>query len=342
MDGKVPLIDLHRHLEGCVRPSTIIELGLQRDLPLPAWSVEELRPYVQVAGPVPGVMAFIAKFDLMQLCMTDYDAIRRITRECVEDACAEGLDYLELRFSPVFMAEKHDLDLDGVVEAVCDGLQDAVRVHPIRANLIGIMSRTYGPERCWEELEAVLRGRDRGVIAVDLAGDEIAYPGQLFTRHFQRARESGMRITVHAGEPTSAAQVRQAIVELGAERIGHGIRAVDDPAVMDLVAREGVGLENCLSTNVQCGLVSSYAEHPLPVFLRRGLLVTLNTDCTTISGSDLKSEYRLAEEELALSEEELNQLRLNAGRVAFLTDEERADLMRGTSAGDLGGAADPV
>ena len=191
-------------------------------------------------------------------------------------------------------------------------------------------------------MEAVLRGRDRGVVAVDLAGDEIAYPGRLFTRHFQQARESGMRITVHAGESTSAAQVKQAIVELGAERIGHGIRAVDDPAVMDLVARAGVGLENCLSTNVQCGLVSSFAEHPLPVFLRRGLSVTLNTDCTTISGSDLNSEYRLAAEELVLSEEELNLLRLNAVRVAFLTDEERADLTRKMFVGDLGGVADPA
>jgi adenosine deaminase len=330
MDNEYPLIDLHRHLEGCIRPETILDLGVQHRLPLPFWSVDKLLPCVQVSSPVPSVMAFIAKFDLMQLAMATYDAVRRITFECIEDACEEGLDYLELRFSPVFMAEKHNLDLDGVVEAVCDGLDEALRVLPIRAKLIGIMSRTYGPDRCWDELGAVLRGRDRGIVAVDLAGDEIGFPGRLFTKHFQHAREAGMRITVHAGEPTSAAHVMQAILELGAERIGHGVRAVDDAHVMDLIEREGVGLEDCLSSNIQTGVVRSFREHPLPVFLRRGLFVTLNTDSTVICGSDLPGEYRLAEEELALSAEELDRLKMNALRVAFLSHQERTELLLGT------------
>jgi len=329
MSNSYPLIDLHRHLEGCVRIETLIELGLEHRLALPAWSVEELRPYVQVDNPVPDVMTYIAKFELMQLCMVSYDAIRRITYECIDDACSEGLDYLELRFSPVFMAEKHDLDLDGVVEAVCDGLDEALQVLPMRAKLIGIMSRTYGPDSCWQELEAAIRGRDRGVVAVDVAGDEIRYPGELFARHFQRAREAGMRVTVHAGESSSAAQVKQAIIELQAERLGHAVRAVDAPDVMELIHRKSVAIENCLTSNIQTGVVAAYAQHPLPVYLRRGLPVTLNTDNTVISGIDLPSEYRLAGRELGLSEAELDQLKENAIRVAFLSDEERVDLLEG-------------
>ena len=331
MNNSYPLIDLHRHLEGCVRIETLIELGLEHRLALPGWSVEELRPYVQVDSPVPDVMAYIAKFELMQLCMVSYDAVRRMTYECIKDACSEGLDYLELRFSPVFMAEKHDLDLEGVVEAVCDGLDEALRVLPMRAKLIGIMSRTYGPDSCWQELEATIRGRDRGVVAVDLAGDEIKCPGQLFVNHFQRAREAGMRVTVHAGESSSAAQVKQAIIELQAERLGHAVRAIDDPDVMELMHRKSVGIENCLTSNIQTGVVAAYAQHPLPVYLRRGLPVTLNTDATVITGVDLPSEYRLAGKELGLSEAELDQLKKNAIRVAFLSDEERVDLLRGTS-----------
>jgi adenosine deaminase len=329
MSNSYPLIDLHRHLEGCVRIETLIELGLEHRLPLPAWSVEELRPHVQVDSPVSDVMTYIAKFELMQLCMVSYDAIRRITYECIEDACGEGLDYVELRFSPVFMAEKHDLDLDGVVEAVCDGLDEALRVLPMRAKLIGIMSRTYGPDSCWQELEAAIRGRERGVVAVDVAGDEIGYPGELFAGHFQRAREAGMRVTVHAGESSSAAQVKQAIIELQAERLGHAVRAVDDPDVMELIHTESVGIESCVTSNIQTGVVAAYAQHPLPVYLRRGLPVTLNTDNTVISGIDLPSEYGLAGKELGLSKPELDQLRENAIRVAFLSDEERVDLLEG-------------
>jgi adenosine deaminase len=333
MSNIYPLTDLHRHLEGCVRIETLIELGLEHRLPLPAWSVEELRPYVQVDSPVSDVMTYIAKFELMQLCMVSYDAIRRITYECIDDAYGEGLDYLELRFSPVFMAEKHDLDLDGVVEAVCDGLDEALRVLPVRAKLIGIMSRTYGPDSCWQELGAAIRGRDRGVVAVDVAGDEIGYPGELFAGHFHRAREAGMRVTVHAGESSSAAQVKQAVIELQAERLGHAVRAVDDPDVMELIRKKSVGIENCLTSNIQTGVVAAYAQHPLPVYLRRGLLVTLNTDNTVISGIDLPSEYRLAAKELGLSKPELDQLKENALRVAFLSDEERVDLLEGRLSG---------
>ena len=322
-----PLIDLHRHLEGCARIETLIELGRQHNLDLPAWTAEELRPYVQVEGRMPGLLAFFTKFELIQYCMADYDAIRRMTFECVQDANSEGLGYLELRFSPIFMAEKHQLDPDGVVDAVCDGYQEALREVPMRCKLIGIMSRTYGPDVCWKELAAVLRGRDRGVVAVDVAGDEDHYSGELFVDHFHRARDAGMRITAHAGESTSAAQVKQAIVELRTERLGHAVRAIDDPAVMELIGRESVGIESCLTTNIQTCVVESLAQHPMPVYLRRGLAVTLNTDCTTIANTDLPSEYRLAEDELGLSKAELIHLRRNALQVAFLSDEERADLL---------------
>lgn len=334
MRNNYPLIDLHRHLEGCVRLETLIELGLEHELSLPAWSIEELRRYVQVSSPVLDVMAYIAKFELMQRCMLSYDVIRRITFECIEDAYREGIDYLELRFSPVFMAEKHALNLKGIVDAVCDGLDEALCTLPVRAKLIGIMSRTYGPDSCWQELKAIIHGRDRGIVAVDLAGDEVRYPGQLFIEHFHHAREAGMRITVHAGESTSADQVKQAITKLGAERLGHAVRAIDDPTVLDLINERSVGIESCPTSNVQTGVVASYAQHPLPTYLRRGLLVTLNTDAPIISDVDLLSEYRVGEKEFGLSETELYQLQKNAVRVAFLSDDERADLLRKASRED--------
>jgi adenosine deaminase len=223
IDRSLPLIDLHRHLDGCVRLETILDLGRRHGLPLPARDVEGLRPHTQVDGRQPGVMAFIAKFRWMTGVMADLDAVRRIAWESAEDARREGLDYVELRFSPWFMAEPHGLDPAGVVEAAADGVAAAARDLGQRVNLIGILSRTYGPLVAMRELEALLAHRDR-LVALDLAGDEAGFPGALFVEHFRRARDAGWHVTVHAGEADGPGSVRQAIEGLGAERIGHAVR----------------------------------------------------------------------------------------------------------------------
>jgi adenosine deaminase len=272
-------------------------------------------------------MAFIARFELLRHVMADYAAVRRITRENLEDAVNEGIDYIELRFSPYFMAEPHRLDPMGVTEAVCDAVEEATGQLPVRAKLIGILSRTYGPEIAWTELEAAIRCRDRGIVALDLAGDEANYPGELFVRHFCKAREAGLHIMAHAGESAGFESVRQAVLELHAERIGHAVRAIDDPATMDLLAERGIPIESCPTSNVQTSVVAGYQAHPLPAFLKQGLLVTLNTDDPGISGIDLPHEYRIVREEMGLDEAELRRLQENAVTAAFLTPEERADLL---------------
>src|SRR6185295_16238287 len=216
-----------------------------------------------------------------------------------------------------------------VVEAACDALEEARGTIPVKAKLIGIISRHYGPETGRVELAAAIRGRDRGVVALDLAGDEANFPGELFVRHFREAREAGLRVTVHAGEAAGAASVRQAVTELGAERIGHGVRAVEDAAVLELLAERRIALEVCPTSNLQTSTVADYRSHPLPALLRRGLAVTLNTDDPGISGIDLAHEYRVAAAELGLSAAELRRLQENAVAAAFLTPEERSELLSG-------------
>lgn len=326
MRNGYPLVELHRHLDGNVRTKTIIDLARQHNLDLPAWTPDKLRPYVQVVTPTPGVMAFIAKFELLRHVMIDYDAVRRITRENLEDAADEEIDYIELRFSPYFMAEPHELDPIGVAEAVCDALEDSEGELPVRAKLIGIMSRTYGLDIAWTELEAAIRCRDRGVVALDLAGDEANYPGELFVEHFRKAQEAGLHTIAHAGEAAGPESIRQAVLELGVERAGHAVHAIDDPATMDLLAERNIAIESCPTSNIQTSTVPSYQDHPLPTFLERGLLVTLNTDDPSISGIDLAHEYRVVQEEMGLDEVDLRQLQENAVQAAFLTAEERAAL----------------
>ncbi|MGD8473132.1 MAG: adenosine deaminase, partial [Anaerolineae bacterium] len=172
IDPALPLIDLHRHLDGAVRLETILDLGRQHNLPLPSWDVEGLRPHVQVTGDtegsetMPGVMAFISKFKWMTEVLVDLDACRRIAHENVQDAQAEGIDYVELRFSPWFMAETHKLDPAGVVAAVVEGVEAGADECGIQVGLIGIISRTYGPETGRRELEALLTRREH-LVALD-------------------------------------------------------------------------------------------------------------------------------------------------------------------------------
>jgi adenosine deaminase len=329
IDPTLPLIDLHHHLDGSLRLETILDLGLSHNLPLPAKTLEGLRPYVQVSGPQPGVMAFIEKFEWMTGVLVDYDACHRVAYENVEDAAREGLDYIELRYSPWFMAEAHHLEAAGVVEAVTDGIRSAERDLGIRANQIGIISRHYGPEIAWKELAALKSQKDE-FVGLDLAGDEANFPGELFVEHFKKARESGWHITVHAGEAAGAESIWQALNGLGAERIGHAVRAVDDPALLDYLLEHQIGLECNLTSNVQTTTVPDYPSHPMRRFMELGLLATLNTDDPGISAIDLHYEYNVAAPKAGLSDEMIRQAQQNALQTAFLSQPEKDKLLKGS------------
>ena len=322
----IPLTDLHRHLDGNVRLETMLDLAQQHGLEMPGWDVESLRPHAQVVGKIADLTACLPKFALMQSVMVDYDACRRIAWENLEDAVNEGIDYIELRFSPGFMAEVHQLDPAGVTSAVCEAWEEARDRLTVKARLIVIMSRHYGPEACQAELDVAIAHRDRGVVGIDIAGVEDAGPGHLFVSHVRQAREAGLHVTVHAGEWSGPESVRQAVVELEAERLGHAIGAKDDPAVMDLLIERSVAIESCPTSNVQFSMVPGYQAHPLPMWLERGLLVTVNTDDPGISGIDLPHEYRVLRDEMHLGDEPIRQLQANGVTAAFLTAAERKAL----------------
>ena len=326
IDPKIPLVDLHRHLDGSIRLETILDLGKQHNLALPAFELETLRPHVQVTDPQPGVMAFLAKFEWMVGVLVDYDACQRVAYENVLDAQAEGIDYIELRFSPWFMSEPHGLDPAGVVEAVADGAAKGMEETGVLIKLIGIISRTYGPEIGMKELDALLVHKDR-LDALDLAGDEANFPGDWFVEHFKKGRDAGWRITVHAGEEGGSQSVWQAIKELGAERIGHAVRIEEDPALVDYMVEHQIGIEANLTSNVQTSTVADFPSHPLKGWLERGLLATINTDDPGISNIDLPHEYGVAAPAAGLDQAQITQAQKNAFEVAFLTDEEKGKLL---------------
>ncbi|MFC1922205.1 adenosine deaminase [Chloroflexota bacterium] len=325
IDPNLPLIDLHRHLEGSIRLETIIDLGRKHNLHLPGWDIESIRPFVQVTKPQPGVMAFIAKFEWMVGVLVDYTACRRVAYENVLDAKNEGLDYVELRFGPWFMAEPHRLDPTKLVEVVIDGVDSARQDTVMKVNLIGVISRTYGSEIASKEIESLLNFRDQ-FVALDLADDEANFPGYLFIKQVNQARDAGWRVTVHAGESAGAESIWQAIQGLGAERIGHAVNAVDDPALMEFMFERGIGIEANLTSNVQTSTVPDYAHHPLKQFLEIGLLGTINTDDPGISGIDLPYEYDVAAPAAGLTRAEIQQAQRNAIEVAFISTQEKSEL----------------
>ena len=336
IDPTLPFIDLHRHLDGSFRLETILELGKLHGVKLPGATVEELRPHVQVTEPQPGLMAFLDKMLWLTRVLADGEACRRIARENVEDAKREGIDYLELRFSPWFMAEPHGLDPREIIEGVVQGIAEGVAATGLRVNLIGILSRTYGAEIAMKELDALLAYRDH-FIALDLAGDEANYPAPLFVEHFIKARDAGWRITIHAGEAGGPQSVWDAVKLLGAERIGHCTRALEDPALVDFLLENQIPVEANLTSNVHTSTVPDLASHPLKQMLARGLVASVNSDDPGISAIDLRHEFEIAAPAAGLSPEQIRQAQINSLETAFLSKDEKTELREKRKRASAGG-----
>ncbi|MGA9397007.1 MAG: adenosine deaminase, partial [Anaerolineaceae bacterium] len=324
IDPKLPLVDLHRHLEGSIRLNTVMELSKKHGLPLPEGGLAGLQTAVWMNEPTSDILKIMPKFDILRQVFVDYDVCRRVTYECIEDAVQEGLDYVELRFSPLFMAELHQLDAMSVTAAVCEAWQEADRQFPLRARLIAILSRTYGPEVCLQELKPALAYREKGIVGLDLAGDEARWPAHLFSDHFNQARAAGLKLTAHAGEFAGAESVRETIETLSPNRLGHAVHAVDDPAVMDLIAEKDITIESCPTSNYFTCSVPSYKKHPLPIFLINNLQVTLNADDPTLFGGiPVRHEYELAEREMGISTKHLGKMQMDGLKAAFLSSEQK-------------------
>ena len=332
IDTQLPLTDLHRHLDGNIRPETILDLAQQHNIALPAYELETLRPHVQITKNEPSLVSFLQKLDWGVAVLADLDACRRVAYENVVDVANAGIDYAELRFSPYYMAMKHQLPIEGVVEAINDGVQSALHTYDVEIRLIGILSRTFGENACQQELNGLLKHQDK-ITALDLAGDELGFPGHLFQPHFNRARDTGWKITVHAGEAAGAESIWHAIKELGASRIGHGVKAIEDPRLMDYLAEHQIGIESCLTSNIQTSTIASLAQHPLKKFLEHGIIASLNTDDPAVEGIELKHEYTVAAPAAGLTAAQIRQAQINGLTMAFISQAERDALIKKVSLG---------
>lgn len=321
----LPLIDLHRHLDGNVRPKTIWALAQQHNIVLPETNFEAFIPHVQIQGSESDLLAFLSKLDWGVAVLKTLDDCKRIAYENVEDAFHAGIHYAELRFSPYYMAMNNNLVVADVVAAVIDGINAACKVYDVKINLIGILSRTFGVEKCQAELDALLTHKQH-LIAIDLAGDEYNFPGEMFVDHFKQVQKAQLNVTVHAGEAAGPESIWQAINQLHAKRIGHGVACHQDEKLMDFMRVNNIAIESCLTSNFQTGTIKDLSQHPIKQFLAKDLLVCLNTDDPGVQGIELKNEYRLARQTLGFNDKEIQQLQENALAASFLSPSDKAAL----------------
>jgi len=323
----LPKIDLHRHLEGSLRLATLAEVAREHNVDLPSYDIEQLRPYVQITNDEPDFHGFLAKFTLLRRFYSTRQAVARVAYEAVADAVADNVRYLELRFCPATLAEAQGFTLSDVTDWVCQAIQQACQDFPITVKLILCLVRERDLPIAETIVDLAIAGRERGIVGVDLAGDEVRYPAAPFQKAFLRAAEAGLGITIHAGEVTHASSVRMAIEELGAQRIGHGVRIASDPEVIELIRSRGVALEMCPTSNIQTAAVRNLMAHPLGRLHRHGVMVTINTDDPSVSNTTLTDEYLVAIRGIGLTLSELKETIMNAARAAFLPPNEKESLV---------------
>ncbi len=303
-----------------------MDIARQEDLDLPQ-EEDLLREQVQIGSAEPRTLPnFLSKFHALRPIYRSPEIIQRVTNEAIEDAALDNVAYLELRFTPVALSQAMDFPLDEVVGWVIEFAKSAESSFDIKVGLIVSINRHEDLSLAEQVAQAAADHRDDGILGLDLAGNEVDFPADPFVPMFRAAEEAGLHTTVHAGEWTGAESVLQALTEMGASRIGHGVRVVENPEVVAVARERRTAFEVCLTSNLHSGVIDDMGEHPLPAMINAGLVVTVNTDDPGISNVRLSDEYFTAVSELGLSEETLKGLILSGAQYSFLPERERITL----------------
>ncbi|WP_027085135.1 adenosine deaminase [Cohnella panacarvi] len=324
----LPKVDLHVHLDGSVSPESLIALARYQGIPLPTYDPPQLHPYMQIGEQGCGsLVEYLAKFDFVLPFLQTADALAYVATETVRQAAEHGAKYIEVRFAPQLHRER-GLSADDAIRHVIRGLKLGERQFGVMARAIAICMRHHDGEANLEVVEAASRYCGHGLVAVDLAGNEAAYPASLFRDVFARAQGYGIPITIHAGEAAGPDNIAEAVERLGAARIGHGVRAREDDEVLALLRDRRIPLELCPTSNIQTRAVSGWSDYPIRDYVEQGLLLTVNTDNPSVSGTNLTNEYRVLAERFEFTPQEIKGFILNGVEAAFLREHEKEQLRR--------------
>ncbi len=323
--GRLPKAELHVHLDGSLRPETMIELAREAKVSLPSWEPEPLRRFMLVDDAA-NLEDYLRRFDLTIPLLQTPDALERVAYEMVEDAARDNVWYLEVRYCP-HLSRRGGMTLDEALEAELRGLARGERDFGVIARVINCSLRHYDPAVSVDIAKCSVAFRDRGVVGFDLAGGEAGRPAGNHRAAFDIAQRGYLGITVHAGEAAGAESIAEAVHLCHADRIGHGTRLYESPDLQDYIRDRRLLIETNITSNVQTHAVAQASEHPVQDYLEAGLNVTLSTDGWLMAGVSLSDEYWLSHTKLGFTREQIDQMILNGFSSAFLPWPERQPLL---------------
>lgn len=337
MIRKAPKVELHDHLDGGVRPGTIVELGHEYGVSLPADTPDEMADWFHRGASRKSLALYLEGFAVTIELMQTREALERIAREAIEDLAADNVAYAEIRFAPIQHLQQ-GLNLEQVVEAVLTGLEAGSASTGTKYGLILCAMRDQGAEVSLEIAELAVAFRERGVVGFDIAGDEFGHPPKRHLEAFQYIRNRNFNITIHAGEAFGPESIWQAVQICGAQRIGHGTRLIEDMvATGTRIERMGslshflrdkrIPFEMCISSNIQTGAAESLETHPFNLYYRNGFRVLLCTDNRLMSDTTMGKELSLAVKYFGLTFRDIEKLTINAMKSAFVHYDERVRII---------------
>ncbi|HOZ00732.1 MAG TPA: adenosine deaminase [Candidatus Syntrophosphaera sp.] len=326
---KLPKTDLHVHLDGSVRLATIIDLAKQNSIKLPTLDQAKLRKLIVCGEHTTSLEDYLRGFHIVNMVLQTKEGLKRAAYELAEDAAAENVRYMEVRYSPI-LHTGDGLKLTEISQAVIDGLKQAEKDFHIKTGVIICGLRNMDPTTSVKLAELAVAFKNKGVIGFDLAGGELNYPAKDHKEAFDLALKNNLNLTIHAGEAYGPDSIHQALHYCGAHRIGHGTRLVEDGDLLNYVNDHRIPLEICIKSNFHTKAVPDIRSHPIDFYIDYGLRVTINTDNRTISDTTVTDEYMLAIDELKLDYPTIKYVILNGFKSAFLPYKERVRLINDT------------
>ena len=315
--NNIPKTEIHCHLEGAIRTQTIIDVAKEYDLQLPAYDVSELDKHVKVYDQMQSLEAVLAAFAIFQNSITSPEVVERIAWDLFEDAARQNIKLFEVRFSPDWAFHGHNLDWDACLDGLLRARERAEQAFDMAIGYIVITSRSMGPESCVKTVDWAIRHKEH-LPAIDLADSERSFPLREFLRPVRKAKDAGLRVTIHTGEDTPASFVKEAIELASPDRIGHGIHAIEDMQVVELLKERDVTLEVNPWSNYLTNSVATIEEHPLKKLFELGVKVTINSDDPEVLETNLNNEYRIAHEILGMSLEDIATCNRYACEASFI------------------------
>lgn len=318
----IPKTEIHVHLEGAIRTQTIIDIAQKYGLKLPSYEANELDRRIKVYDQLRDLETVLKAFEIFQNSVASPEVVERIAWELFEDSAKQNIKLLEVRFSPDWAFSGHNLNWDACLEGLLRAKARAESKFDMAIGYIAITSRSRGPESCVKTVEWAIRHRER-IPAIDLADSERDFPLRDFVPSILRAKEAGLKVTIHTGEDTPAAFVRETIELANPDRIGHGIRAIEDMRVVELIKERNITLEVNPWSNYLTNSVRTIEEHPLKKLFDLGVKTTINSDDPEVLETNLNNEYRIAHEVLGMSMEEIAVCNRYAYEASFIPEDKK-------------------